>query len=67
MQSQCWCRLHSARMKPPSAGSPASADDTPSSPTIFAALEDQLGLKLVPAKAPVDVLVVDHIERPSEN
>ena len=36
-------------------------------PTLFTALEEQLGLKLVAAKGPVDTLVVDHIERPSEN
>ena len=36
-------------------------------PTLFTALEEQLGLKLVPAKAPVDVLVVDHIDQPSAN
>jgi len=36
-------------------------------PTILEALQDQLGLKLVPAKGPGQVLVIDHVERPSEN
>jgi len=43
------------------------ADDATAGPTIFAALEEQLGLKLEPAKAPVDVIVVDHVNRPTAN
>jgi uncharacterized protein (TIGR03435 family) len=46
-----------------------SSDDaaTPDAPGIAQAIQEQLGLRLVPAKGPVDVLVIDHIERPSEN
>ena len=62
---------------------PTPADDTPRSPaaekregprpdfaslsTLDTALERQLGLKLVARKGPVDIYVVDHVERPSEN
>ena len=31
---------------------------------IFTALNEQLGLKLEPAKGSVDILIVDHVERP---
>jgi uncharacterized protein (TIGR03435 family) len=36
-------------------------------PSIFTALEEQLGLRLESAKAPVDVFQIDHIEKPSAN
>jgi uncharacterized protein (TIGR03435 family) len=45
----------------------APADDSASGPTIFTALEEQLGLRLKSAKGPVPVLVVDSITHPSEN
>jgi uncharacterized protein (TIGR03435 family) len=38
-----------------------------SGPSIFSAIQEQLGLKLESTKAPVDVLVIDHVEKPSEN
>ena len=43
------------------------AVSSPDAPGIFEAMQEQLGLKLVPAKGPVDVLVIDHIEKPSQN
>jgi uncharacterized protein (TIGR03435 family) len=36
-------------------------------PFVFDAVRDQLGLKLVPSRTTVDVLVIDRMERPSEN
>jgi uncharacterized protein (TIGR03435 family) len=36
-------------------------------PSLFTAMEEQLGLRLERQKGPVDVVVIDHVERPSEN
>ena len=42
-------------------------DNVDAPPDLFAAFQQQLGLKLESTKAPVDVLVIDHVERPSAN
>jgi uncharacterized protein (TIGR03435 family) len=39
----------------------------PSGPSIFSAIQEQLGLKLESAKGSVELLVIDHVEKPSEN
>jgi uncharacterized protein (TIGR03435 family) len=48
-----------------------TADDAPPTdsepPTLFTAIQEQLGLKLESAKEPVPVLVIDHVDQPSPN
>ncbi len=46
---------------------PPAADNPDAPPDLFAAFEQQLGLKLQGAKASVDVLVIDKVEKPSAN
>lgn len=39
----------------------------PSGPSLFTAIQEQLGLRLESARAPVDLFVIDHVERPTPN
>lgn len=50
---------------PPGVDGPSPADL--SVPGIFTALQEQLGLKLESTKGPVEVLVIDAIEKPTED
>ena len=46
---------------------PPSTDSANAPPALYTAIQEQIGLKLDATKAPADVFVLDHVERPSEN
>ena len=56
-------RWGSEQSAEPSTGAGGGTD----APSLFTAIQEQLGLKLKPAKASMEVLVLDHVELPSEN
>jgi uncharacterized protein (TIGR03435 family) len=52
---------------PESLSASAAAKEVGDAPSLFTAIREQLGLQLVASKAPVEVIVIDHIEQPSAN
>jgi uncharacterized protein (TIGR03435 family) len=62
LQGNFAIKLRWATERPQTAG----ASD-PTLPSLFTALQEQLGLKLESLRGPVEVLVIDKVERPSEN
>jgi len=63
---KCSRRLRDGGGKGGGSGSPVVPAEVPGS-SISVALQEQLGLKLVPEKGPVELLVIDHVERPTAN
>lgn len=59
------------RLIPPGGAAPSERPAMPASdssePSLFEALQEQLGLKLEAGKGPVEIVVIDHVERPSGN
>jgi uncharacterized protein (TIGR03435 family) len=54
----------------PDAGAPApdrQPVEASIGPSLFSALQQQLGLRLEATKGPVDILVIDRVDRPTEN
>jgi uncharacterized protein (TIGR03435 family) len=59
-------QMPQGRGDPPPGAPPLPAID-PNGPSIFTAVQEQLGLKLESTKGPVDVLVIDRVEHPTED
>jgi uncharacterized protein (TIGR03435 family) len=59
--------LEFAQDRPPSASGDRPSSTNPASPSMFSAVQEQLGLRLTAGKGPVEVLVIDRVERPSLN
>jgi uncharacterized protein (TIGR03435 family) len=59
--------LEWAREPRAAAASDSPAPSAPAGPTPLEAVQEQLGLKLEPAKASLPILVIDRVERPSGN
>ncbi len=54
------------RSAPETPGAPDSQADV-TGPSLFTALQEQLGVRLQAAKGPVDLIMIDHVEKPGLN
>jgi bla regulator protein blaR1 len=63
--SMDWTPDETSPRRPGDNDAPGAPD--PAGPSLFSALREQLGLKLEATKGPVEILVVDHAEKASEN
>jgi uncharacterized protein (TIGR03435 family) len=52
---------------PAAAGADGASTDVTAAPSLYEAMQEQLGLKLTAEKTQVDVIVIDHLEKPSAN
>jgi uncharacterized protein (TIGR03435 family) len=59
--------LNGVAFRPPAASDANGGNGQEATVSLFSALPDQLGLRLEPKKAPVEVLVIDHVEQPTAN
>jgi uncharacterized protein (TIGR03435 family) len=62
-----WGSVQGHRETVAAAGAAAARNDPKAAPNILAAVQEQLGLKLESTKGQAEVIVIDHVEKPSEN
>lgn len=54
-------------MRPEGGGQESASAPDDSEPSLFTAVQEQLGLRLIPTYVPVESIVIDHVEKPSAN
>lgn len=62
-----WTNVQGHRETMAAASAAAAAGDERAAPSLLVALQEQLGLKLESTKGAVEVMVIDHVEKPAPN